>query len=96
MTSSPSMLPVSGERIEYRLRWQRVGLPSKAAIFQTEFGATEKATRMLALDETKHDHESSGFRTMPDLVWMRLERRVVGDWSADCTFNVPEPEAVPS
>ena len=82
--------------MEYRLRWQRVGLGPVTRIFQTERGVLDKANRMLALDEAKHFDDENGpspFAGMPDLVWMRLEERPVGEWAASgTTFDVPEPD----
>lgn len=85
------------ERFEYRLRWQRVGLQPTSKILQTEKGVLEKADRMLELDQSKGDalppeYGLGGFAGMPDLVWMRLERRAVGEWTEVRAFDVPEPD----
>jgi hypothetical protein len=81
---------MSEQRHEYRLRWQRVGRKSASRILQTERVAVEKANFMLAANEA--NGADDGYTLLPDLVWMKLERRVVGEWSEDRAWEVAEPD----
>jgi hypothetical protein len=87
---------MTSERLEYRLWWKRCGRNATSKIMQTEKGAVEKAERLLRLDEDKRvvdvDTGRSPFEGMPDLEWLRLERRPVGAWERAREFDVPEPD----
>ena len=86
---------MSGERLEYRVRWRRDGRQGASSIYQTEQPARQKADRLMALDAVK---QGTKFEDMPDLVAPpTIEVRTVGEWAASIVQpSEPSDEACAS